>query len=122
MRYLKTTLGTHTIPESEYPIALLKVREILDAHRGKLIARLITDLPIYIDYKFGVKVNARQVDEIKEKLSYLKSASVDMDKYRFIVQQMMAQETTYVNTAPFYQEIDDNISSYLNASQLKLVK
>jgi hypothetical protein len=122
MRYLKTTLGTHTIPESEYSIAVLKVREILDAHRGKLIARLVTDLPTYIDYKFGVKVSVRQVDEIKEKLSYLKNVSVDMDKYRFIVQQMMEQETTYVNTAPFYQEIDESISSCLNESQLKLVQ
>ena len=122
MKYLRTVLGTHAVAESEYPIALLKVRDILDAHRGKLIARLLADLPTYIDYKFGMKVSSRQVEEIKENLLHLRNSSVDMNKYRFIVQQMMEQHTTYVETGPFYHEIDENISGYLNESQLKLVR
>ena len=45
-----------------------------------------------------------------------------MDKYGFILQNVMEHETTYVATEPFYKEIDDNIGWFLNESQLKLVK
>jgi hypothetical protein len=45
-----------------------------------------------------------------------------MDKYGFIVQHVMAHDTTYVTSEAFYKEIDDNIGWYLNESQLKLVK
>jgi hypothetical protein len=101
---------------------LLHLREILDAHRNTLINRLISDLPAYLDYKFKTKINVKQLDALKEKLSYLKNSSVDMDKYDFIFKHMMANDATYVASEPFYREIDDNISWYLNESQLKLVK
>jgi hypothetical protein len=83
---------------------------------------LITDLPVYIDYKFNVKVNSKELEIIKEKLAYLKNSSVDMDKYNFILESVMSHESTYVAAGPFYKEIDDNISWYLNESQLKLVR
>ena len=120
MKTVKTVLGTKKIEDKDYHVALLQLREILDAHRSTLINRLISDLPAYIDYKFKTKVTSKQLETIKEKLSFLKNSSVDMDKYGFILQNVMSHETTYVTTAPFYQEIDDNISWYLNESQLKL--
>ena len=122
MKTVKTVLGIKKIEDKDYHVALLQLREILDAHRGTLINRLISDLPAYIDYKFNTKVNSRQLETIKEKLSFLKNSSVDMDKYGFILQNVMSHETTYVTTEPFYKEIDDNISWYLNESQLKLVR
>jgi hypothetical protein len=121
MKIVRTILGAQKIEVNDYPDAMLKVREILDAHRSKLINRLMTDLPTYIDYKFHVKVSTKQIEDIKEKLASLKNSSVDMNKYGFIFQHVMAQDKTYVTTAPFYQEIDDNISWYLNESQLKLL-
>jgi len=121
MKIVRTILGAQKIEDGDYPVALLKVREILDAHRSKLINRLMTDLPTYIDYKFHVKVSTKQIEDIKEKLASLKNSSVDMNKYGFIFQHVMAQDRSYVATAPFYQEIDDSISWYLNESQLKLL-
>jgi hypothetical protein len=121
MKIVRTILGAQKIEVNDYPVAMLKVREILDAYRSKLINRLMTDLPTYIDYKFHVKVSTKQIEDIKEKLASLKNSSVDMNKYGFLVQHVMAQDKTYVTTAPFYQEIDDNISWYLNESQLKLL-
>ena len=122
MKTVKTVLGVKKIEDKDYQVAVLQLREVLDAHRGTLISRLISDLPAYIDYKFNRKVNSKQLEAIKEKLSFLKSSSVDMDKYGFILQHVMAHETTYVATEPFYKEIDDNIGWFLNESQLKLVK
>mgnify|MGYP003406506850 FL=1 len=122
MRTVRTVLGIKKIEEKDHQVAVLQLREILDAHRGTLITRLISDLPTYIDYKFNRKVDSKQLEAIKDKLSFLKNSSVDMDKYGFILQNVMDHETTYVATEPFYKEIDDNISWYLNESQLKLVK
>jgi len=122
MKTVRTVLGTKKIEDKDYHVALLQLREILDAHRSTLINRLISDLPAYIDYKFNTKVNSKQLETIKEKLSFLKNSSVDMDKYGFILQNVMSNDTTYVNTEPFYKEIDDNISWFLNESQLKLVR
>lgn len=122
MKTVRTVLGNKRIEDQDHQLVLLQLRDILDAHRGTLITRLITDLPTYIDYKFNVKVNSRELETIKEKLSYLKNSSVDMDKYRFILDTVMSNETTYVATGPFYKEIDDSISWYLNESQLKLVR
>lgn len=122
MKTIKTVLGIKRIEEKDYPLAVLQLREILDAHRSTLITRLISDLPTYIDYKFNRKVDSKQLEAIKDKLSFLKNSSVDMDKYGFILQNVMAHEITYVATEPFYKEIDDNIGWYLNESQLKLVR
>lgn len=122
MKTVRTVLGNKRIEDQDHQLLLLQLRDVLDAHRGTLITRLITDLPTYIDYKFNVKVNGRELETIKEKLSYLKNSSVDMDKYRSILDNVMSNETTYVTTGPFYKEIDDSISWYLNESQLKLVR
>ena len=122
MKTVRTVLGTKKVEEKDYQVALLQLREILDAHRSTLITRLIADLPTYIDYKFNRKVNSKQLDAIKDKLSFLKNSSVDMDKYGFILQSVMDHDITYVASEPFYKEIDDNIGWFLNESQLKLVK
>jgi hypothetical protein len=122
MKTVRTVLGTKKIEDKDHQLVLLQLRDILDAHRGTLISRLITDLPVYIDYKFNVKVNSKELEIIKEKLAYLKNSSVDMDKYNFILESVMSHESTYVAAGPFYKEIDDNISWYLNESQLKLVR
>lgn len=122
MKTVKTVLGTKKIDDKDRHITLLQLREILDAHRDTLINRLISDLPAYIDYRFNTKITSKQHEALKEKLSFLKSASVDMDKYAFIFDHVMTQDTTYVATEPFYREIDDSIGWYLNDSQLKLVQ
>ncbi|MBA4054018.1 MAG: hypothetical protein C0490_04835 [Marivirga sp.] len=122
MKTVRTVLGIKKIEDNDHQVTVLKLREILDAHRGTLITRLISDLPSYIDYKFNTKVNSQQLEIIKEKLSFMKNSSVDMDKYGFILQDVLSHENTYVATGPFYKEIDDNIGWYLNESQLKLVR
>jgi len=122
MKTVRTGLGTKKLEDNNSPLTIIQLREILDAHRGKLINRLLGDLPVYIDYKFNTRVSTKQLDDIREKLAFLKNSSVDMEKYGFIFERVMSQETTYITAEPFYKEIDDNIGWYLNESQLKLVK
>ena len=122
MKTIKTALGVRRIEERDHHLALLQLRELLDAHRNVLITRLMADLPTYLDYKFGTRINQKQLDVLKDKLSFMRNASVDMDKYDFIYQHMLSHEATYVPSEPFYKEIDENIGWYLNDAQLKLVK
>ena len=79
MKTIRTVLGNKKIEDRDDHLVIIQLRDILDAHRGALINRLIADLPSYIDYKFNVKVNSKELETIKEKLSYLKNSSVDMD-------------------------------------------
>lgn len=122
MKIIRTALGTRKIEDRDQHLALLQLRDLLDAHRNVLINRLIGDLPTYLDYKFGTRINPKQLEVLKDKLSFMKNASVDMDKYDFIYQHMLTNEATYVPAEPFYKEIDENIGWYLNDAQLKLVK
>jgi hypothetical protein len=122
MKTIKTALGVKRIEERDQHLALLQLRELLDAHRNALITRLLADLPTYLDYKFGRRINQKQLDVLKDRLSYMKNSSVDMDKYDFLYQHMLMNEATYVPSEPFYKEIDESISWYLNDSQLMLVK
>lgn len=122
MKTVRTIQGVKRIEHNDNHLTLLQLREILNAHRDALINRLVSDLPAYLDYKFNARVNGKQLEVLKDKLTYLKNSSVDMDKYDFIFKHVMTHESTYVASEPFYREIDDNISWYLNESQLKLVK
>jgi hypothetical protein len=83
---------------------------------------LLNDLHVYIDYRFRVKADAKQLDDIKEKLDALKNHSVDMEKYRVLLQRVLDHQNAYINTEPFYEEIDESIGWYLKEVPLRLLK
>lgn len=120
MKTVRTITGTKRIPESDTSIILIRLKEFLEEHRDALINRLVSNLDTYLDYKFHIRVSSKQLEEIKEKLYYIRSKSIDLSRYSPIVQMIMSRETSHVNLAPFYQEIDDSINWYLNTPQLKL--
>ena len=122
MKTVRTLLGVKKIEDKDQHMALLQLRDVLDEHRNMLINRLIGDLPAYLDYKFNTRINQKQLESLKDKLTFMKNSSVDMDKYDFIFQHMLANGSTYVASEPFYKEIDENISWYLSESQLKAVR
>jgi hypothetical protein len=122
MKILRTLNGVKRIEDSDPNVMLLKVRQILDEQRNGLITRLINDLGAYIDYKFKIRPDVRQLESIKEKLFALKNSGLDLEKYDSLLQHVIHHDATYVNAEPFYREIDESISSQLNAAQLKLVK
>ncbi len=122
MKKVRTISGLKRIDDKNESVVVLQVREILDEQRKVIINRLLNDLHIYIDYRFSVKADAKQLDYIREKLDSLKNHAVDLEKYGSLLQQVMENETSYLNTTLFYQEIDENIRWYLQDVPLKLVK
>jgi predicted aldo/keto reductase-like oxidoreductase len=69
-----------------------------------------------------VKPTSRQLEVIRERLQTLKNSALDLDRYDTIIQHFWANSVTYVDAAPFYNEIDSYIREELNEAQLKLVK
>jgi hypothetical protein len=122
MKILRTLQGIRRVEDSDPNVMLLKVRQIFDEQRNSLITRLVGDLASYIDYKFSIRPDAKQLEAIREKLFSLKNSGLDLEKYDGLLQHVLQHDATYVNAEPFYREIDENISWHLNVSQLKLVK
>ena len=120
MKTVKTPLFTRKIEDSNPDVVLFQLREILTDYRKSLVSRLILDLPTYLDYRFKIKAGKKQLEDIREKLYEIKNGSADLSKYDVIVQQVLANDSTYVSTSLFYQEIDGNISSYLSEGLLVL--
>ena len=121
MKTIKTPLFTRKIEDSSPEVILFQLREILTDYRKSLISRLILDLPTYLDYRFKIKADKKQLEDIREKLYEIKNGSADLSKYDVIVQQVLANESTYISTRLFYHEIDRNISSYLTEVPLTLM-
>ena len=121
MKTIKTPLFTRKIEDANPDVILFQLREILTDYRKSLISRLILDLPTYLDYRFKIKADKKQLEDIREKLYEIKNGSADLSKYDVIVQQVLANESTYISTRLFYQEIDRNISSYLSEAPLTLM-
>jgi hypothetical protein len=122
MKRVKIANGIRKIDDSDTNACLLKLRDVLSEHRTLLINRLVSDLASYIDYKFHIKATAKQIESVKENLQILKNSTFDLDKYTEIVEHFFHHDLTYIGTELFFKEIDENISSTLNASQLKLVE
>lgn len=122
MRKIKIATGIKRIEDSDNNATMFRLRDVLSEHRNILITRLASDLGAYIDYKFKQRPSARQLESIKENLYALKNSVIDLDRYTDIIDHFFNHEMTYIGNEPFFSEIDESISSSLNASQLMLVK
>jgi hypothetical protein len=121
MKIVKTASGIRKIENCAEPVALLKIREILMDHRSVLISRMIVDLATYVEYKFKTKINKEQEQSITDKLNTVKHSLIDLDRYNPIIQTILQSEKSYVNSEPFYKEIDEVISWYVRPSQMVLM-
>ncbi len=121
MKQIKIANGIKRFDDSDKNAAMFRLRDILSEHRNLLITRLLADLPTYIDYKFSVKAQTRQLDAVKDNLLTMKNSVLDLDRYRDIVDHCFDHEMTFAGTDLFMQEIDESIGMALNLPQLKLV-
>jgi hypothetical protein len=122
MKTMRTVSGVKRIESADKEITMLQVREILNEQRKVLINRLLSDLHVYIDYRFNVKADSEKLDHIKEKLDAMKNYAVDLNNYDMVLQQVLSNENTYLHTEPFYREIDECIGFYLKEIPLRLLK
>jgi hypothetical protein len=121
MKTIKTASGIKKIENCPEPVALIKIREILMDHRSTLISRMVVDLGTYIEYKFKTKINKEQLQSITDKLNTVKHSLIDLDRYSSIIEVILQSETSYVNSEPFYKEIDEVISWHVRPSQMVLM-
>lgn len=99
---------------------LFKIQEVLKEHRNILVDRLIPDLTNYIKYKFSVPASKEQQEQIRAKLYDLRNSSLSVSNYGDLINQILANESIYVRSELFYQEIDAIIDEKIDASQLIL--
>jgi hypothetical protein len=121
-RNIRIATGVKKIELGNENFAMLQIREILKTHRDALINSLTTDLATYINYKFRTPATKDQLLQIKDKLSALKNSDVSLLRYSEIIGEILANESTYVKSEPFYHEINEIIGEELNPTQLTLVK
>jgi hypothetical protein len=122
MKTIKTASGIKRIENCTESVALIKIREILMEHRSVLISRMIVDLATYVEYKFKTKISKEQLQSITDKLNTVKHSLIDLDRYDAIIETILQSEKSYVNSEPFYKEIDEVISWYVRPSQMVLMK
>ena len=122
MRIVKTASGIKKIENCTEPVALIKIREILMDHRSVLISRMTADLATYVEYKFKTKINKEQAESITDKLNTVKHSLIDLDRYSRIIETILQSEKSYVDSEPFYKEIDEVISWYVRPSQMVLMR
>lgn len=121
-RNIRIATGIKRIELGNENFAMLQIRDVLKEHREALISSLTSDLSTYINYKFTVPASKEQLETIKNKLAALKNSNISLSKYSEIIGEILANESTYVKSEPFYHEINETIEEELNPSQLLLVK
>jgi hypothetical protein len=112
MKTIKSALlGTKNLIDTNADVLLLQLKE----HRELIITRMISDLPTYIIYKFDVKPTKSMLEVVKGQLLDLKKSSIDLDKYKLVVQMVLNRAVTHLTNEPFYVEIDEYLAQYILA-------
>lgn len=121
-RTIRIATGIKKIELGNENIVTLQITDVLKQHRDALINSLLSDLSTYINYQFRTPAKKEQLDSIRARLLDLRNSAVGLAKYGSLVDEILANDVTYVRSEPFYQEINEVIGEELNPSQLILVK
>ncbi|NOT73807.1 MAG: hypothetical protein HOP08_02685 [Cyclobacteriaceae bacterium] len=113
MKTIKSALlGFKKLDDSNPDVLLEQLREVLSQHQEILINRLLRDLPTYLDYRFNMKSTKAELDEIKDRLNYLKTKNVDLTIFDHVLQQVKTKTITQLTNEVFYTQIDAAIKVY----------
>jgi hypothetical protein len=122
MKTVKSALlGVKTLIDRNPEALLFQLQEIIKEHRALVIARMLGDLPTYLDYKFQVKANKDMISSFHDKLLTLKNSNADLTNYEGVVQQVLNRTVTHLTNEPFYLEIDEFLRPHVTPKQLKFV-
>jgi hypothetical protein len=120
MKTVKSALlGNKQLIDTNGDVLMVQLKEIIKEHRALVITRLMSDLPTYLHYKFDVKATKEVLIKIKEVLLLLKDGSIDLKAYDSVVQQLLTRAVVYLTNEPFYKEIDECLSEYVAAREIK---
>jgi hypothetical protein len=114
MKIIKSALlGFKKLDDSDPDLLLSQLREVLHQHQEILINRLMSDLPTYLYYRFQLKVTKGEIEEIREKLAYLKNKNVNMETFKEVIHQVQTKPTTHLTNELFYAEIDSLLKLFV---------
>jgi|SRR5579872_1940395 len=114
MKTVKSALlGAKQLIDTNSEVLILQLKEIIKEHRALIIARMMGELPTYLDYKFNVKTDKDTLMKIKDNLLSLKNSGVDLTTYDNIVQQLLNRAVVHLTNEPFYVEIDELLKDYV---------
>jgi hypothetical protein len=120
MKTVKSALlGSKNLIDTNQEVLLVQLREIIKEHRALIINRLVSELPVYLDFKFQYKPDKDSSIRIKEELMSLKNAGVGLQHYENVVSQLMNRPVVHLTNEPFYQEIDHLLASIVQPNQMK---
>lgn len=122
IRNIRIATGMKRIELGNENMAMLQIGDVLRQHRDSLITSLLSDLSTYINYKFSAPPAKEQLQKIRSRLVDLKNAGISLAKYGDVISEVLENETTYIKSEIFYQEINEVIGEELNPLQLILVK
>ena len=122
MKTVRTTSGTRKIEDWNANLIPLQLRDILQDQRKTLIDRLLNEngLQVYVDHKMGLKMTSAQNGKVRGGLGRLMNAGIDIDNYLPVLEMVLQNENTYIDSAFFYKEIDSCIRRSMQESQLTL--
>ena len=122
MKTVRTTSGTRKIEDWNANLIPLQLREILQDQRKTLIDRLLNEngLQVYVDHKMGLKMTSAQNGKVRGGLGRLMNAGIDIDNYLPVLEMVLQNENTYIDSAFFYKEIDSCIRRSMQEAQLTL--
>ena len=122
IRSIRIATGIKKVELEDENIFTQQICEVLKEHRETLINSLTSDLKTYIHYTFGSRPTSEQLEQIKHKLVSLKNSNISLSRYSKIITEVRMNESTYVKSEMFYQEINMIIQEDLKPAQLSLVK
>ena len=122
MKSVRIASTVKHIEEGDERVTLFRIQEILSEHRAMLITGILTDLPTYLQFKFYMKVDKEKQALLRDKLMELSHSKVNLDRYLAIVHEIEKNSNYRVPSQEFFKEIDSLLDSFLNPTQLKLVR
>ncbi|CAN5231338.1 hypothetical protein BH09BAC3_BH09BAC3_21030 [soil metagenome] len=119
MKTIKSPLlGFKKLDDSNSETLMHQLQEVLSQHQEILINRLLRDLPTYLDYRFHLKASKGELEEIREKLVFLKNKNVDLEMFGEVVSQVKSNATTHLSNELFYSGIDKLLQVYVKDTAL----
>ena len=113
-------LGLQKIEAKDPHVQLFQLRNVLNAHRDRLIHRMVRDLPRYLYCRFETTASTEQLNELRKKLIRLTRENVDLDKYGSVVDSFQRKSAVKLTNQVFFEEIDSFIVWNFSRQQLRI--
>ena len=107
-------LGARIVRAQDPNIQFFQIRSIFNLHRDALVDRVLSDLPTYVEYKFGRVSSRQELIHIGEGLLELKQHDIDVEFYAPIFKALKRKDEIKLNNEYFFLELDEKIRTRLS--------